>query len=209
MCVSCSHDNKQGCHKKFWAVWPKSAFCIQATRKEQAAALLEVLLRKDNRAYISFYNALVRESYGDLASLLHPDLPLASPEGEKSFSDGGTSLGKRALMWLQGFVLVLAALVKRSSNTRDCFRMRLLHTHCCSLSGRSHGPHLVLLLIEKNSAFTTKGNPVVRPSCTVHKPVAADTGLLYLYTVMCIGDFKVLSFFVAVDASLSVCISCF
>ncbi|KAL2102993.1 hypothetical protein ACEWY4_002161 [Coilia grayii] len=64
----------------------------KATRKEQAAALLEVLLRKDNRAYISFYNALVRESYGDLASLLHPDLPMGSPEAEKSFSDGGTSL---------------------------------------------------------------------------------------------------------------------
>ncbi|XP_048123798.1 apoptotic protease-activating factor 1 isoform X3 [Alosa alosa] len=64
----------------------------KSTRKEQAAALLEVLLRKDNRAYISFYNALVRESYGDLASLLHPALPQVSPEGEKSFSDGGTAL---------------------------------------------------------------------------------------------------------------------
>ncbi|KAK2892733.1 hypothetical protein Q8A67_012721 [Cirrhinus molitorella] len=58
------------------------------TRKEQAAALLEVLLRKDNRAYISFYNALIRESYGDLANLLHSDLPLLSPEGERSFADG-------------------------------------------------------------------------------------------------------------------------
>ena len=57
---------------------------------------MEVLLWKDNRAYISFYNALVRESYGDLASLLHPDLPLVSPEAQKSFSDGGTSLGKHA-----------------------------------------------------------------------------------------------------------------
>ncbi|XP_064877583.1 apoptotic protease-activating factor 1-like [Oncorhynchus nerka] len=60
------------------------------TRREQAAALLELLLRKDNQAYISFYNALVRESYGDLASLLHNSLPLVSPEAEKSFSDGGT-----------------------------------------------------------------------------------------------------------------------
>nr|AAI16582.1 Apoptotic protease activating factor 1 [Danio rerio] len=60
----------------------------KATRKEQAVALLETLLRKDNRAYISFYNALIRESYGDLASLLHSDLPLLSPEGEKSFADG-------------------------------------------------------------------------------------------------------------------------
>ncbi|XP_031438233.1 apoptotic protease-activating factor 1 isoform X2 [Clupea harengus] len=69
----------------------------KSTRKEQAAALLEVLLWKDNRAYISFYNALVRESYGDLASLLHPDLPLVSPEAQKSFSDGGTSLVQTVL----------------------------------------------------------------------------------------------------------------
>ncbi|XP_046873677.1 apoptotic protease-activating factor 1 isoform X1 [Hypomesus transpacificus] len=60
------------------------------TRKEQAVYLLELLLRKDNRTYISFYNALVRESYGDLAGLLHNSLPLISPEAEKSFSDGGT-----------------------------------------------------------------------------------------------------------------------
>ncbi|KAJ8381646.1 hypothetical protein SKAU_G00024240 [Synaphobranchus kaupii] len=60
------------------------------TRREQATALLELILRKDNRAYISFYNALIRESYGDLASSLHRSLPLTSPEGEKSFADGGT-----------------------------------------------------------------------------------------------------------------------
>ncbi|KAG9345687.1 hypothetical protein JZ751_008831, partial [Albula glossodonta] len=60
------------------------------TRREQATALLELILRKDNRAYISFYNALIRESYGDLASLLQRTLPVTSPEGEKSFSDGGT-----------------------------------------------------------------------------------------------------------------------
>uniref|UniRef100_A0A673IS22 Apoptotic protease-activating factor 1 n=1 Tax=Sinocyclocheilus rhinocerous TaxID=307959 RepID=A0A673IS22_9TELE len=60
--------------------------------QHQATALLEVLLRKDNRAYISFYNALVRESYGDLANLLHSDLPLLSPEGERNaggFVEGG------------------------------------------------------------------------------------------------------------------------
>ncbi|XP_058264012.1 apoptotic protease-activating factor 1 [Hemibagrus wyckioides] len=55
--------------------------CSKPTRKEQAAALLEVLLCKDNRAYISFYNALIRESYGDLAGLLHSDLPQLGPEG--------------------------------------------------------------------------------------------------------------------------------
>ncbi|XP_047431560.1 apoptotic protease-activating factor 1 [Mugil cephalus] len=50
----------------------------QSTRKEQAVALLELLLRKDNRAYISFYNALIKEAYDDLASLLHGDLPRSS-----------------------------------------------------------------------------------------------------------------------------------
>ncbi|XP_018602815.1 apoptotic protease-activating factor 1 isoform X1 [Scleropages formosus] len=60
------------------------------TRKEQAVTLIDLVLQKDNRAYISVYNALIRESYGDLASLLQPDLPLISPEAQKSFSDGGT-----------------------------------------------------------------------------------------------------------------------
>ncbi|TRY57844.1 hypothetical protein DNTS_017643 [Danionella cerebrum] len=60
----------------------------KASRKDQAAALVELILVKDNRAYISFYNALIRESYGDLASLLHSDLPLLTPEGEKSFTNG-------------------------------------------------------------------------------------------------------------------------
>ncbi|XP_016390353.1 apoptotic protease-activating factor 1 isoform X2 [Sinocyclocheilus rhinocerous] len=69
------------------------------TRREQAAALLEVLLRKDNRAYISFYNALIRESYGDLANLLHSDLPLLSPEGERSFADGVSPSGNHLDMY--------------------------------------------------------------------------------------------------------------
>ncbi|XP_059893912.1 apoptotic protease-activating factor 1 isoform X1 [Gadus macrocephalus] len=60
------------------------------TRREQAAALLELLLLKDNEAYVSFYNALVRESYGDLANLLHTSLPLGSPEAQRSFTDAGT-----------------------------------------------------------------------------------------------------------------------
>ncbi|XP_071373222.1 apoptotic protease-activating factor 1 isoform X1 [Centroberyx affinis] len=69
----------------------------KSTRRDQAVALLELLLRKDNRAYISFYNALVRESYGDLANLLHNNLPLVSPEAHKSFSDGGTPYVQRVL----------------------------------------------------------------------------------------------------------------
>uniref|UniRef100_A0A671VQM1 Apoptotic peptidase activating factor 1 n=1 Tax=Sparus aurata TaxID=8175 RepID=A0A671VQM1_SPAAU len=59
----------------------------QPTRKEQAVALLELLLRKDNRAYISFYNALVKETYDDLANLLHDDLPYVLPDAHKSSSD--------------------------------------------------------------------------------------------------------------------------
>uniref|UniRef100_A0A8C3A8M0 Apoptotic peptidase activating factor 1 n=1 Tax=Cyclopterus lumpus TaxID=8103 RepID=A0A8C3A8M0_CYCLU len=48
--------------------------------QDQAVALLELLLRKDNRAYISFYNAMVKEAYNDLANLLHRDLPRVLPE---------------------------------------------------------------------------------------------------------------------------------
>uniref|UniRef100_A0A8D3CCP1 Apoptotic peptidase activating factor 1 n=1 Tax=Scophthalmus maximus TaxID=52904 RepID=A0A8D3CCP1_SCOMX len=58
--------------------------------QDQAAALLELLLRKDNRAYISFYNALVKELYYDLANMLHDDLPQISPNALKSSSDGCT-----------------------------------------------------------------------------------------------------------------------
>ena len=42
---------------------------------------------------MSFYNALVRESYGDLANLLHTSLPLGSPEAQRSFTDAGTPRG--------------------------------------------------------------------------------------------------------------------
>nr|XP_019947675.1 PREDICTED: apoptotic protease-activating factor 1 [Paralichthys olivaceus] len=63
----------------------------QPTRKDQAVALLELLLRKDNRAYISFYNALVKEAYDDLANMLHDDLPQVSENAHKSYSDGCTS----------------------------------------------------------------------------------------------------------------------
>lgn len=68
----------------------------QPTRKDQAVALLELLLRKDNRAYVSFYNSLVKETYNDLALLLHGDLPCLSPGANKNASDGYTPYGKRA-----------------------------------------------------------------------------------------------------------------
>uniref|UniRef100_A0A674N9A8 Apoptotic peptidase activating factor 1 n=1 Tax=Takifugu rubripes TaxID=31033 RepID=A0A674N9A8_TAKRU len=59
-----------------------------ATRKDQAVALLDLLLRKDNRTYISFYNSLVKETYDDLATLLHEYLPRLSPGATKNASDG-------------------------------------------------------------------------------------------------------------------------
>ena len=68
---------------------------LQPTRKDQAAALLELLLRKDNHSYISFYNALVKEAYNDLAILLHDDLPSVSFNGHKGFSDSSTSYGEK------------------------------------------------------------------------------------------------------------------
>ncbi|KAM9845936.1 apoptotic protease-activating factor 1 [Aulostomus maculatus] len=63
----------------------------QLTRKDQATALLELLLRKDNSAYISFYNALVKEAYDDLANLLHDDLPRNSPVVYNNGCDSFTS----------------------------------------------------------------------------------------------------------------------
>uniref|UniRef100_H3D0A2 Apoptotic protease-activating factor 1 n=1 Tax=Tetraodon nigroviridis TaxID=99883 RepID=H3D0A2_TETNG len=60
------------------------------TRRDQAVALLELLLKKDNRAYISFYNSLVKVAYNDLATLLFEALP-------RSASDGCTPYGNRLI----------------------------------------------------------------------------------------------------------------
>uniref|UniRef100_A0A665WHE2 Apoptotic protease-activating factor 1 n=1 Tax=Echeneis naucrates TaxID=173247 RepID=A0A665WHE2_ECHNA len=69
----------------------------QPTRKDQAVALLELLLRKDNNAYISFYNALVKEAYDDLANLLHDGLPQILSYAQNNSSDGLTSYVKMVL----------------------------------------------------------------------------------------------------------------
>ncbi|XP_017267042.1 apoptotic protease-activating factor 1 isoform X2 [Kryptolebias marmoratus] len=63
----------------------------QPNRKDQAAALLNLLLRKDNCSYISFYNALVKEGYNDLACLLRADLPHVSSEVHNGSSGHSTS----------------------------------------------------------------------------------------------------------------------
>uniref|UniRef100_A0A3Q2U2A1 Apoptotic protease-activating factor 1 n=1 Tax=Fundulus heteroclitus TaxID=8078 RepID=A0A3Q2U2A1_FUNHE len=64
---------------------------VQGTRKDQAAALIELVLRKNNNCFISFYNALVKETYDDLAKLLYVDLPDVSFDGQKSSSESSIS----------------------------------------------------------------------------------------------------------------------
>lgn len=69
---------------------------------------MEMLLRKDNRAYISFYNALIKEAYDDLAALLHSGLPRSSTDahkgassyGEKTVAAGGEGGGLKRLCCL-------------------------------------------------------------------------------------------------------------
>ncbi|XP_029969106.1 apoptotic protease-activating factor 1 [Salarias fasciatus] len=63
----------------------------QPTRRRQAAALLELLLEKDGRAFVSFHNALVREAYLDLARLLEDGLPGDGLPGDGSAKGWGPS----------------------------------------------------------------------------------------------------------------------
>jgi hypothetical protein len=52
-----------------------------------------MILKKDNRAYISFYNALLHEGYKDLAALLHSGIPVISSSSGKDSGGGITSYG--------------------------------------------------------------------------------------------------------------------
>uniref|UniRef100_UPI00398E8893 apoptotic protease-activating factor 1 isoform X2 n=1 Tax=Pristiophorus japonicus TaxID=55135 RepID=UPI00398E8893 len=63
----------------------------QATQRERAALLLDLILQKDNYAVISFYNALLNEGYKELAALLQDDLPIISPSTNKISTDGLTA----------------------------------------------------------------------------------------------------------------------
>lgn len=65
----------------------------QTTQHQRAAALITMILNKDNCAYISFYNALLHEGYKDLAALLHSGLPLVSSSSGKDMDGGLTSFG--------------------------------------------------------------------------------------------------------------------
>lgn len=108
---------------------------LQPTRKDQAVALLELLLRKDNRAYISFYNALVKETYNDLASLLHGDLPCISTDAHKSSSDNCTPYGdngdRLSNIWKAKF-LVFGGVILCTRKDENCL--------CYSLSCLSNSP---------------------------------------------------------------------
>ncbi|XP_038667225.1 apoptotic protease-activating factor 1 isoform X1 [Scyliorhinus canicula] len=63
----------------------------QATQKERAALLLNIILEKDNYAVISFYNALLNEGYKELAALLQDGLPIISTSTKKNSIDGSTA----------------------------------------------------------------------------------------------------------------------
>uniref|UniRef100_A0A8D0C5G4 Apoptotic protease-activating factor 1 n=1 Tax=Salvator merianae TaxID=96440 RepID=A0A8D0C5G4_SALMN len=67
------------------------------TQRERAAALLKIILSKDNYAYISFYNALLHEGYIHLADLLHDDIPIIFPYNGKNSMDRATSYVKTVL----------------------------------------------------------------------------------------------------------------
>ncbi|KAH0500147.1 Apoptotic protease-activating factor 1 [Microtus ochrogaster] len=69
----------------------------QTTQYQRAAALITMILNKDNCAYISFYNALLHEGYKDLAALLHSGLPLISSSGGKDTDGGLTSFVRTVL----------------------------------------------------------------------------------------------------------------
>lgn len=69
----------------------------QTTQYQRAAALITMILNKDNCAYISFYNALLHEGYKDLAALLHSGLPLVSSSSGKDTDGGLTSFVRTVL----------------------------------------------------------------------------------------------------------------
>lgn len=55
--------------------------------------LIQIILKKDNNSYISFYNALLCEGYKDLAALLYSGIPAVSPSSSKDRAGGITSYG--------------------------------------------------------------------------------------------------------------------
>uniref|UniRef100_A0A8D1JVT6 Apoptotic peptidase activating factor 1 n=1 Tax=Sus scrofa TaxID=9823 RepID=A0A8D1JVT6_PIG len=69
----------------------------EPTQCQRAALLIKMILKKDNYAYISFYNALLHEGYKDLAALLHGGLPVVSSSNSKDSVAGITSYVRTVL----------------------------------------------------------------------------------------------------------------
>ncbi|XP_005991379.1 apoptotic protease-activating factor 1 isoform X2 [Latimeria chalumnae] len=58
-----------------------------STQRDRGVRLINIILRKDNYTYISFYNALLHEGYKDLAALLQDCIPIISPLMSNSKDD--------------------------------------------------------------------------------------------------------------------------
>lgn len=101
-------------------------------------ALLETLLRMDNRAYISFYNALVKEAYDDLANLLHEHLPHMSPDAHKSSSDSCTPYGEKGVAWVFSPVEVWRLCCQRVG-VLECWRKLHVQLAVCAILVRHVG----------------------------------------------------------------------
>ncbi|KAM4037968.1 apoptotic protease-activating factor 1 [Anomaloglossus baeobatrachus] len=69
----------------------------KATKLDQANQLIKIVLGKDNRAFVSFYNALLHEGYRDLAALLKEASSIDIFGSGKASSNGITSYVKTAL----------------------------------------------------------------------------------------------------------------
>ncbi|CAJ0932591.1 unnamed protein product [Ranitomeya imitator] len=69
----------------------------KATQLDRADQLIKIILGKDNRAFVSFYNALLHEGYKDLAALLKEASSIDIFGSGKVSSNGITSYVKTAL----------------------------------------------------------------------------------------------------------------
>ncbi|XP_075065334.1 apoptotic protease-activating factor 1 isoform X2 [Mixophyes fleayi] len=69
----------------------------QATHLDRANQLINFILNKDNRAYVSFFNALLHEGYKDLAALLKEATTIDVSGKTKDLKNGITSYVKTAL----------------------------------------------------------------------------------------------------------------
>ncbi|KAM8974302.1 apoptotic protease-activating factor 1 [Pelodytes ibericus] len=66
----------------------------QATAMDRAKQLIQIILNKDNRAFVSFFNALLHEGYKDLAALLKDATNVNLSDSKKGSSTGITSYVK-------------------------------------------------------------------------------------------------------------------